>query len=110
MPRKKLPRKSSCPCGSGRKYGRCCYGKGFEYLVDEEGNTFKSIPITDELGEVIEGQKRKFIEKHGREPGEGDNLFFDAPPLEHAEHFMVEAMEQAGLDPGRDIGLGYTFG
>jgi hypothetical protein len=99
MPRKKLSRKAPCPCGSGKKYGHCCFGKDFEYLVDEEGTIFKSIPMSDELGEVIEEQKRKFVEKHGREPGPGDNLVFDMPPLEHAEHFMVEAMKQAGLDP-----------
>jgi len=67
--------------------------------VDEDGTIFKSIPMSDELAEVIEEQKRKFIEQHGREPGPGDNLFFDMPPFEHAEHFMVEAMKQAGLDP-----------
>jgi hypothetical protein len=99
MPRKKLFRKAPCPCGSGKKYGRCCYGKDFEYLVDEKGNIFKSIPVSDELVEVIQEQKRKFVEKHRREPGRGEKLFFDMPPLERAEHFMVEAMKQAGLDP-----------
>ena len=39
------------------------------------------------------------MEKHGWEPDPDDNLFFDMPPLEHAEPFMVEAMKQAGLDP-----------
>lgn len=99
MPRKKLSRKAPCPCGSGKKYGRCCHGTDFEYLVDEDGNVFKSIPMTDELAAVIEEQKRRFIEKYGREPGNGDNVFFDMPPLEHAEHFMLEAMKQAGSDP-----------
>jgi hypothetical protein len=99
MPRKKLPRSARCPCGSGKKYGRCCFDKGFEYLVDEDGEIVKSIPMSDELADVIEEQKRKFVKKHGREPGPGDNLFFDMPPLEHTEHFMVEAMKQAGLDP-----------
>ena len=99
MPRKKLPRNASCPCGSGKAYGRCCLGKGFDYLVDEDGTIFKSIPVPDELVEVIEEQRQKFIEKHGREPGPDDKLFFDAPPLEHAEHFMVEGMKQARLDP-----------
>jgi len=58
-PRKKLSQKAPCPCGSGRKYGCCCCGKDFEYLVDEERNIFKSIPMSDELAEVIEEQKRK---------------------------------------------------
>lgn len=99
MPRKKLSRNALCPCGSGKKYGRCCHGKDFEYLVDEDGTIFKSIPMNDEMTEVINEQKRKFTEKFGREPRSGDNLFFDMPSLEHAEHFMVEAMKQAGLDP-----------
>jgi hypothetical protein len=90
MTRKKLSRKAPCPCGSGRKYGRCCYGKEFEYLVDEEGNIFKSIPMSDELAEVIEEQKRKFVEKHGREPGPGDNLFVDMPPLEPGRKVVFE--------------------
>jgi hypothetical protein len=67
--------------------------------VDDEGNVFKSIPMSDELAEIIEEQKQRFVEKFGREPGPGDNLFFDMPPLEHAEHFMVEGMKQAGIDP-----------
>ena len=51
------------------------------------------------MGEIIEEQKRKFQKEHGREIGPNDKLFFDAPPLEHVEHYMVEAMKQAGLDP-----------
>ncbi len=99
MSRKGLSPNAACPCGSDKEYGDCCHGKEFDYLVDDEGNIFKSIPMTDELAEVIEEQKREFTKKYGREPGPGDNLFFNMPPLEHAEHFMVEAMKQAGLDP-----------
>jgi hypothetical protein len=99
MPRKKLSRNAPCPCGSGKKYKHCCYGRDFEYLEDEDGTILKSIPVTDEMGEVIQGQKQRFIAKYGREHGPGDNLFFDMPPLEHVEHFMVEGMKQAGLDP-----------
>ena len=29
----------------------------------------------------------------------GDKLFFDMPPVEHAEHFIVEVMKKAGVDP-----------
>jgi hypothetical protein len=81
------------------KYRDCCHDKGFDHLVDEDGTIFKSIPMSDGLAKVVEEQQRKFIEQHGREPAPGDNLFFDMPPFEHAEHFMVEAMKQAGLDP-----------
>jgi hypothetical protein len=30
MPRKKLSRNAPCPCGSGKKYKMCCWGKGVE--------------------------------------------------------------------------------
>jgi len=99
MPRKELSRKAPCPCGSGKNYGRCCHGKDFEYLVDDDGTIFKSIPMSEEMGEVIEEQKQRFIAKFAREPRPGENLFFDMPPVEHAEHFVVEAMKKAGLDP-----------
>ena len=42
---------------------------------------------------------KKPLSGHGQEFGLGDNLFFDMPPVEHAEHFMVQAMRQAGLHP-----------
>jgi len=99
MSKQKLRPDAPCPCESGKPYGRCCYDKGFEYLVDEDGTVFKATPVSDELAEALEEQKQRFIEKFGREPGPDDNLFFDAPPLEHMEHYMVQAMEQAGIDP-----------
>ncbi len=99
MSQRKLPPDAPCPCDSGKKHGDCCYHEKFEWLVDDDGNIFKSLPIPEELAEVVEEQKRKFIAQHGREPGPGDNLFFDMPPLEHVEHFMVQAMQEAGIDP-----------
>ena len=30
MARKKYSRNAPCPCGSGKKFKHCCYGKGFE--------------------------------------------------------------------------------
>lgn len=99
MARKKLSRNAPCPCGSGKKYKHCCYGKGFDYEEGDDGTLFKSIPLTDDMKSVLEEQRRKFIEKHGREPGPNDPVFFDMPPLEHVEHQMVEAMKKAGLNP-----------
>jgi hypothetical protein len=36
MARKKLSRNARCPCGSGKKYKHCCYGKRFDYEEDHE--------------------------------------------------------------------------
>jgi UDP-N-acetylglucosamine transferase subunit ALG13 len=99
MARKRISRNASCPCGSGRKYKHCCYGKGFDYEEDETGQVYRSLPLTDEMKTVLEEQRQKFIVKFGREPGPGDPVFFDAPPVEQVEFQMVQAMQKAGIDP-----------
>ena len=99
MPRKKLSRNAPCPCGSGKKYKHCCLDKDFEYLEDDDGTIFKSIPMSAEMGQIIAEQRQKFTEKFGRKPAPGEKLFFDMPPVEHAEHFIVEGMKKAGIDP-----------
>jgi hypothetical protein len=99
MSRKRISRNDPCPCGSGKKYKKCCYGKDFDFEEDEEGNLFKSVPISDEMAELLQEQRQKFIEKHGREPGPDDKVFFDMPHPEHVEHMMVEDMKKAGINP-----------
>jgi hypothetical protein len=99
MARKKHSRNAPCPCGSGKKYKHCCYGKGFEWQEDEAGGLYKSMPMSPEVAGVLEEQRRKFIEKYGREPGPDDPIFFDMPHPEHLEHGIVQAMKAAGLDP-----------
>src|SRR5437879_6331042 len=90
MARKRISRNAPCPCGSGKKYKHCCYGKGFEYVEGERGGIDRSTPLPDEMKTVLEEQRQKFIEKYGREPGPDDPVFFDLPPLEHVEHQMVQ--------------------
>jgi SEC-C motif len=97
--RKKLSRNARCPCGSGKKYKHCCYGKSFDYEEDDNGAVFKSFPISPGMREVLEKQHQKFVERFGRDPGPEDKIFFDLPPTEHIEHEMVEAMKAAGLEP-----------
>jgi hypothetical protein len=99
MPRKKLSRNAPCPCGSGKKYKHCCWGKDFDWEEDESGNRFRSIPMTQEMADILQEQRQEFIDKYGREPGPNDPVFFDMPPLEHIEHQTVEAMKRAGIDP-----------
>ena len=94
-----VPRNDPCPCGSGKKYKKCCYGKDFDFEEDDEGNLFKSVPLSSEMTDILEQQRQKFVEKHGREPGPDDKIFFDMPHPEHLEHMMVEDMKAAGLDP-----------
>jgi hypothetical protein len=99
MSRKKLSRNAPCPCGSGRKYKHCCHDKGFEWQQDDEGTLYRSVPLSPEVADILQQQRQKFVEKHGREPGPEDPLFFDMPPVEQVEFQMVQAMKVAGLDP-----------
>jgi hypothetical protein len=99
MARKKISRNAPCPCGSGKKYKYCCYKKGFDWEEDEHGTIHKSIPISQDMAQILREQRQKFIDKFGREPGTNDNVFFDMPHPEHIEHEMVQAMKKAGIDP-----------
>jgi hypothetical protein len=99
MTRKRISRNAPCPCGSGKKYKHCCFGKGFQYVQDDAGGIYRSTPLSEEMKTILEEQRQKFSEKYGREPGPDDPVFFDMPPLEHVEHEMVQAMKAAGLDP-----------
>ena len=99
MARKKLSRNAPCPCDSGKKYKHCCYSKGHEWVEDDAGTIFRETPLPNEAMDVLAQQRRKFVERFGREPGPDDPVFFDAPPVEQLEFEMVQAMKKAGIDP-----------
>lgn len=99
----KISRNDQCPCGSGAKHKRCCIDKGFTWVRDADGTVFREIPITDEMRELLELQKQRFIEKHGRPPGPDDPVFDE--PTEHVEHRIAETMKAAGIRPA----LVYAF-
>jgi hypothetical protein len=96
--RRKLSRNAPCPCGSGRKYKHCCWGKGFDWVQDKQGD-LRQVPLSAEARPLLEAQRQQFRQQFGRDPGPDDRLFFDAPPFEQVEHQIVEAMKRAGLDP-----------
>src|SRR5262245_26659335 len=99
MTYQRLSGNALCPCGSGKKYKKCCWDKGFEWVEDEDGNVSRSMPMSPEVKEALEQLRQSFIAKHGREPSPDDLLFPDLPHPEHLEAMMVEDMKAAGLDP-----------
>ncbi len=88
-----------CPCGSGKNYGDCCWDKDFVWTRDEQGKIYRSMPVGDELGDVLEALREAFVAEHGREPGAGDPLFPGMPHPEHLEAMMAEMMRKAGVPP-----------
>jgi hypothetical protein len=97
----RVGRNEPCPCGSGKKYKKCCWGKTFEYVEEDDGTVYRNIPLNDEAMDVLREQHEKFIDVHGRPPGPGDQIFFDLPPTEHLEHEMVQTMQEIGMAPDK---------
>ena len=94
----KISRNSPCPCGSGKKYKRCCWGKDFDWVEGAEGNSSRSAPISEELAADLADHLEMQSAQLGRDPGP-DDLVFPGLLAEHAEHELSQAMLTAGIDP-----------
>lgn len=98
-----FPRNERCPCGSGEKYKRCCFQKGFAYQVDDEtGAVLRAVPLSKEarieLDDALAAQREKFVAKFGREPGPDDPIFFDLDE-DKVRKDTADAMRAAGISP-----------
>lgn len=96
---KKIGRNEPCPCASGKKYKKCCWGKKFDWAEDEDGEVYKRIPLTPEMNALFERQRQRFIERYGREPEPHDPVFPDMPHPEHFEAHLVQMLKKAGVRP-----------
>jgi hypothetical protein len=99
MAPKRVPPNNPCPCGSGKRHRSCCYKKKFAWEQDDRGRHTRSVPLHPEAVQIIEDQRQRFIDLHGREPGPNDPIFFDMPHPEHLEHQIAETMRKAGIAP-----------
>jgi hypothetical protein len=95
MPRK-LSRNAPCPCGSGKKYKHCCIRKDFDWVEMDDGDIARRVQVPEEVAHAFEGLRQAYVTQHGREP---ERIFEGAPPFELMEHWTVEAMKKAGVDP-----------
>ena len=64
------------------------------------------VPMTPRVYEALLEQRKAFIEKFGREPGQGDPVFFDPDkdiptPIdpERLDADLEKALQDAGIDP-----------
>lgn len=99
------PKKSPCPCGSGKKYRQCCANKSFKFVY-RDGRLQKVTPVGRDVMEAVEQARRAFRAKFGREYRAGDPLFFDPDAdtprpmdLEKFRRAVVVGMREAGVDP-----------
>jgi hypothetical protein len=93
---KRLSRNAPCPCGSGKKYKHCCIGKDFDWIEMPDGNVGRRMQVSPEMAEALEDIKAIQLERFGYLP---EKIFEGAPPLEHLEHWTVEAMKKGGVEP-----------
>jgi len=100
---KEISKRAACPCESGKRYGECCALKQFKWVVDEEGEVWKQIPVSRELDEVNEALIAGFRKVFGREPV-GDDPLMLAKYLYSPDDISretVNAMRRAGMDPAQ---------
>ncbi|MFQ6333847.1 DUF5677 domain-containing protein [Methylophilus sp. 3sh_L] len=70
-------------------------------MINEEGDIYKSIPISPQIHEVLEEVSEKFFLIFEREPHDNDPIFIDKYLIgdEELEKRTIELMEQAGWQP-----------
>ena len=88
-----------CPCGSGKKYQKCCKKKAFKFVRDEDGQTYKRMPVAGDLPEYLQGavgissrkeMLTKFMDIDAKQME--DAQFIDVPYLPEAK-FSTEGLE-----------------
>ncbi len=87
-------RNEPCPCGSEKKFKKCCYHKQFSFQENELGSFDRSVPMDEDLSSLL----LKHIDSLGTDVSP-DTPLFDSMDFERMEHSMAMAMEHAGVDP-----------
>ena len=71
------PDNDPCPCGSGRRYNKCCKKKRFKFVINQRGQISKRIPIHPRLEPLLKEHQVRFKKVFGRKPGPKDPVLFD---------------------------------
>ncbi|MBI3575823.1 MAG: SEC-C domain-containing protein [Gammaproteobacteria bacterium] len=104
-----ISRNEPCPCGSEKKYEDCCLGKNFKWVRRNDGSIYKEIQLNEEMLGVLKNQRKKFIERFGREPGPKDPVFFEMHEkgLGQVQKEIMDVIAKAnyskgvGIDPAK---------
>lgn len=97
-----IPNTKQCPCGSGKKYYRCCKKKNFKFVFNDDGDIVKEIPIHTDMIPILNDLKARFKQYYGREPGDND-YFLSFSPVTNNE-LLLQAMytfRNAGVSEDR---------
>src|SRR5688572_9954826 len=91
-----------CPCDSGEKFKHCCAKQKIRWQRNTDGTWTKCVPLVPEAQAITRQERREFLEMIGREPGEGDYLFFRMNAMTTTEEIgrqMDVAIDKAGIRP-----------
>ncbi|MES2791181.1 MAG: SEC-C metal-binding domain-containing protein [Planctomycetota bacterium] len=81
----KIGRNEPCPCGSGKKFKQCCYGREFDSMVTDVAKISSTSSTMDE-DDDSEFEEEAFLNELG----------YDLSDPE-----MLKFMQEAGLDPSK---------
>lgn len=99
---REVRKNSKCPCTSGRIYSECCKRKTLRWLIDDEGNFHKRIPLSSEVTEILKEASADFQRIFNREPKKNTDPVFLLKYLmsdEEVERKSIELMQLAGIQP-----------
>jgi len=64
MKKKKIGRNAPCPCGSGKKYKKCCYGKNRVHNHDDSKTPHSILPPHDMIDYGVPSITESFLQKN----------------------------------------------
>lgn len=95
----RVGRNEPCPCESGLKHKRCCWGKSFLWQRNSRGEVFKSITVPSEVAPFIERRRQQNVVRFGKEPDASSlivpHLVKEAP--EEVKRAMAATLEAAEI-------------
>jgi hypothetical protein len=96
----KIGRNDECPCGSGKKFKRCCSGKAFDWVVREDGSIVQRVPLSQDMNQVLDSQAASFRRHFERDPTDADPIFPEKYLYSEAdqERLTLKALQDSGID------------
>ena len=93
----KISRNETCPCGSGKKYKKCCIDKDFDWVINNDGDICKQIPLSTQSIDLLKKQMEIREKELGR-PLRGDDTVFNPDTIPSIDK-MAQIMKKANFDP-----------
>jgi len=94
------PKTQLCPCGSGKKYGVCCFKKKIIYTKNEMGEIKRVYELGEEIEDILIENDLKFKKLYGRVLGDNDMIglgHLDNDFYRHKRNFKYNNIEMSPI-------------